>query len=239
MIIGSKLYYLDEVSSTNEYAKSLLETAPDGTIVLADAQTAGTGRQGRKWYSPVGGIWMSVILRTEKLSVIPIVAAVATCETFITHDILLGIKWPNDMMLNRKKVAGILCEIVDKTVIMGIGLNLNIREFPKDLEGIATSIVIETKKNFDKMTVFQMLCKEIDYHYMMLKQDQVPQLLTKWRHFTVMLGKKVVISLPDRKVNGRVLDISSDGGLVIMLPDNKIERILAGDCEMIDVQDTV
>ncbi len=235
MIIGSKLYYEDEVDSTNIYAKSLLNTASDGTIVLADLQTAGKGRLDRPWYSPVGGIWMSVILKPEKPNLIPVLTSVSLCETFSTYDILLGLKWPNDVMLNKKKVAGILCEVVDQSVIVGIGLNLNIKEFPPELRNTATSIFIETKKSFDKMAVFQMLCKEIDYNYMMLKGDHVSHLLTKWRHYTIMLGKDVTIELPGGKVTGRVLDISSDGGLVIMKPDNTIERILAGDCQLVSM----
>lgn len=234
MLIGSKFFYLDEVDSTNEYAKKIIEKASDGTVVLADVQTAGKGRLDRKWYSPEGGIYLSVILFPEKPLLIPVLAGVAICETFYNnYDITLGIKWPNDILLNGKKVAGVLVEIVDSVVIMGIGINLNIVEFPDELKDIASSIFLETKKRLDKMMVYNDLSREIEELYQMLKNNQANEIIQKWRNYTIMFGKNVVIETPEKVVTGRAIDISGNGALVIALPDGRIERVLAGDCRII------
>ncbi len=108
MIIGSKLHYFDEIDSTNEYARKIVDDAVDGTVVLADIQTAGKGRLENKWYSPEGGLYLSVILVIDKPLLLPIIAAVAICETFSHYNIILGIKWTNNIQLNERKDAGIL-----------------------------------------------------------------------------------------------------------------------------------
>ena len=230
MIIKSKIYYLDEVESTNDYLRSIAGDAPEGTVVMADIQTRGKGRFDRAWYSPEGGLWMSTLLISDKSQVMNLIGAVAICETMNTYDILLGIKWPNDILLNGKKIGGVLAEPVDGKIILGLGLNLNIRDFPDDIELGATSIYLELKKKFDKMMVFDMMCKEIDDLYGMYKIDRLSEILIKWRHYTVMLGRNVRIESAGRLITGRAIDISGDGGLVITLPDGKIEQILDGSC---------
>ncbi len=234
MIIGSKFFYLDEVDSTNEYAKKILNDATDGTVVLADIQTAGKGRLDRKWYSPEGGLYLSIILVPEKQLLIPVLAGVAICETFNNiYDILLGIKWPNDIFLNDKKIAGVLVEVIDTAVILGIGINLNIKEFPEELKEIAGSIFLETKKKLNRMMVFNDLCREIDNYYQMLKDNKTNELLQKWRNYTIMFGKTVQIETPERVIKGRAIDIAGNGALVLALPDGKIDKVLAGDCSII------
>jgi BirA family biotin operon repressor/biotin-[acetyl-CoA-carboxylase] ligase len=233
MIIGSKIYRFDEVDSTNEYAKSLIEHAPEGTIVVADRQTAGKGRLNKSWYSPEGGLWMSVILYPPDASLISIIAGIAICETLVCHGVLAVIKWPNDILLNKKKIAGTLVEIVDTTVICGIGINLNIRSFPEELKEYASSVFLETKKHFGREMIYQTLCSELDYFYGLLKNKKISSILTKWRNYTTMLGRDVIIELPNKKmITGRVLDLTNDGALIIMLPTGKVERIIAGDCQL-------
>ncbi len=230
MIIGSKVYYFDKIDSTNEYAKSLINTAPEGAVILADQQTKGKGRYGKTWFSPEDGIWMSVLLRPVKTSLITIAAGIAICEALHVSGVLAGMKWPNDILLNRKKIGGILTEIVDNTIIVGIGINLNVRKFPTKLKHVASSVLLETKKHLEKEMVYDDLCKQLDDCYLMLKNDLVSELLTKWRHYTIVLGQEVIIETADRKIGGRVLDISNDGALVLQLPDNCVERIIAGAC---------
>lgn len=234
MLIGSKLYYLDTIDSTNEYAKDLLKkNVPEGTVVLADSQEQGKGRFGKQWYSPEGGIWMSVILRPSDPTLISIAAAVAVCEALHLNGILPGIKWPNDILLNGKKIAGILVELVDDTVIIGIGLNLNIRSFPKELQDIASSVFIETKKHLEKKMLYDNLCKHLDDCYKMIQNNQGRELLTKWRHYTVLLGQIVTIEMGEETIQGKVLDISNDGALVVMKTDGNIDRVPGGVCHLI------
>lgn len=232
MIIGSKLYYFDSVESTNEYAKTLTKDAPEGAVILVDEQTGGRGRFGRQWYSPKGGIWMSVILHPPDPSLIAIIAGIAVCKALHMNGVLPGIKWPNDIVLNGKKIGGILTEIIDKIVILGIGVNLNIREFPDELEATASSVFLETKKHLEKKMVFDTLCKQLDDCYIMLKQNKVTDLLTEWRHYTILLGQQVVIEMPDKELSGKVLDISRDGALIVMRSDGKIMRVVAGVCHL-------
>ena len=232
MIIGSKLYYFDSVESTNEYAKTLTKDAPEGAVILVDEQTGGRGRFGRQWYSPKGGIWMSVILHPPDPSLIAIIAGIAVCKALHMNGVLPGIKWPNDIVLNGKKIGGILTEIIDKIVILGIGVNLNIREFPGELEATASSVFLETKKHLEKKMVFDTLCKQLDDCYIMLKQNKVTDLLTEWRHYTILLGQQVVIEMPDKELSGKVLDISRDGALIVMRSDGKIMRVVAGVCHL-------
>jgi BirA family biotin operon repressor/biotin-[acetyl-CoA-carboxylase] ligase len=232
MIIKSKIYYLDEVESTNDYLKSMIGDATEGAVVIADRQTKGKGRYGRTWYSPDGGLWMSTLLNSVQTQVMTLIGAVAVCEAVRTYDILLGIKWPNDIVLNGKKIGGIIAEPFDGRIILGLGLNLNIRDFPDEIEMDSTSIYTELKKKLDKMMVFDMVCKELDDLYGMYKRDLLPEILVKWRHYTVMFGRQVRIETGDRVVIGRAIDISGDGGLVVTLPDGKIERILDGSCSI-------
>ena len=232
MLIGSKLYYFDSLESTNEYAKTLIKDAPEGAVILVDQQTGGRGRFGKQWYSPEGGIWMSIILRPPDPSLITIIAGVAVCRALHMNGVLPGIKWPNDIVLNGKKIGGTLTEIIDKTIILGIGVNLNIREFPDELEATASSVFLETKKHLEKKMVFDTLCKQLDDCYIMLKQNKITDLLTEWRHYTILLGQQVVIEMPDKELSGKVLDISRDGALIVMRSDGKIMRVVAGVCHL-------
>jgi BirA family biotin operon repressor/biotin-[acetyl-CoA-carboxylase] ligase len=233
VIIKSKIYYLDQVDSTNDYLRTMVNEAPEGTVVIADQQTTGRGQFNRTWFSPEGGLWMSVLLVSDRPQLMTVLGAVAVCETMNNYDILMGIKWPNDILLNGKKVGGILAEAVDGKTVLGLGLNLTIRDFPDDIEMGTTSIFLELKKRFDKMMVFDMLCKEIDDLYSMYKLGRGSELLVKWRHYTIMLGRAVRIETADRTLTGRAIDISGDGGLVITTPEGKIERILAGSCYLL------
>jgi BirA family biotin operon repressor/biotin-[acetyl-CoA-carboxylase] ligase len=232
MIIGSKLYYFDTISSTNDYAKTLLYEAPEGTVILADEQTDARGRHGTSWYSPPGGLWMSVMLRPEKTTLVSIAAGVAVCTSLHTFGIAPGLKWPNDIIMNRKKIGGILIEIVDEHVIVGIGVNLNIRKFPQELREIASSVFLETKKHLDKKMFFDLLCRELDDCYDMLKHDQDRDILSKWRDYTILLGQRVTIQAGEGTIDGKVLDIGLNGALIVLRPDGSIEHVPAGTCHL-------
>lgn len=234
MIVGSRFFRLSEVESTNEYIKGILKDAPEGTVVLADVQTAGKGRSGRTWYSPEGGLWMSILLDHCEGCLMPLTAAVAICEAFELYDIRLGIKWPNDLFLNGKKVAGILTEVVDERAILGIGINLNVTQFPADLAQKASSVLVETKKHLNTQTVYQDVCYSVDKYYQYLREEKIDDLLTKWRDYTVMIGRDVRIELPDRVVMGRVLDIDRHGALIVLRADYGVEHVIAGDCRLLN-----
>jgi BirA family biotin operon repressor/biotin-[acetyl-CoA-carboxylase] ligase len=234
MIVGSKIFRLNEVDSTNEYIKQILKDSPEGTVVVADTQTAGKGRLGKKWYSPEGGLWMSVLLQHCNNCLLPLTAGVSICETFQSYDILPRIKWPNDVLLNGKKIAGILTEIIDDRVILGMGINLNVQQFPAELREIATSVFIETKKHFSTQSLLQHLCRAVTENYQLLKEERIDDLLAKWRSCSIMLDRDVRIELPGKTVIGKVLDIDRQGALIVVRADYSIEHVMAGECRLLD-----
>jgi BirA family biotin operon repressor/biotin-[acetyl-CoA-carboxylase] ligase len=232
MLIGVKQHYFDAIDSTNEYAKSIINHSPEGTVVRADEQKAGKGRFGRTWYSPPEGIWMSVILKPKVASLMSVTAGVSVCAALHSCDILTGIKWPNDILLNSKKVAGILTEVVDDSVVVGIGVNLNIRKFPAELKDNATSIFLETKKHLEANLVYNMICRALDESYQILQKGDIEEILVAWRHYSVLLGQAVFIQQGDEEYSGRVLDIDRTGALVIMQSNREIRRVIAGLCHL-------
>lgn len=231
-MIGSKVYSLDIVDSTNEFARALIGTAPEGTVVLARQQTCGKGRFGKTWYSPEEGLWMSVILRPRNMSLITIATGVAVCDALVRCGVFPSIKWPNDILLNGKKIGGILTEIVDSTVIVGIGLNLNMQSFPVELSEIASSVYLETKKVLKKKTVYDDVCTQLDYYYAMLEQNRIQELLKKWRYYAAVLGQEVIIEMGDKQMTGTALDINENGALIVNLADGRTEHVIGGTCRL-------
>lgn len=230
MIIKSKIYYFDEIESTSDYMKTIAADAPEGTIVIADSQTRAHGRRGHYWYAPEGGLWLSVLLVSDRPGLMQIIGSVAVCEALANFNILLGIKWPNDLMLNSKKIGGIIAEPVGDKIVLGIGLNLTISSFPVDLETEAASLFQVTKKRLDKMQLLDIICKELDDYYNFVRSDRVPEILAKWRNYTIMFGRMVKIETDSDSYAGRVIDINADGALVIMDDENNIRRVLDGEC---------
>jgi len=176
-VFGRNEYiYYQEIDSTNSRARDLAAKGyPEGTVVVADMQTSGRGRRGRSWYSPRNqGIYMSGILRPvlplKEISRISLVTAVAVAETFQEElNLPVCIKWPNDILINNKKIAGILAEVVTdmdgiEYIVVGIGLNINNRldDFPRDLRTLATSAQVEDKQPVSRVKVLQGLLARLE-----------------------------------------------------------------------------
>ena len=230
MILGNPILHFTSLNSTNEYAKSILKTAQEGTVIIADEQIAGKGRFGKEWYSPKGGLWFSIILKPEKPTLSSLVSGIALCDALKTLGLGPKIKWPNDILIGSKKVAGILVEIENNTVIVGIGLNLNISTFPSDLKDNATSLFIETGKNFEKKRILNLILKKIKNRYKMMTDKKIKELLEDWRSYSITLGKKIKVQMPNRSIKGEAIDIDEDGALLVKLSNNSIQRIIAGTC---------
>jgi BirA family biotin operon repressor/biotin-[acetyl-CoA-carboxylase] ligase len=176
---------------------------------------------------------MSVILRFAPLTFITLAAGVAVCEALRVCGVISGLEWPNDVLINGKKVGGILTERVDDTVILGIGVNLNIRFFPDDLRDRASSVLLETGIRLEKKVVYERLCRKLDECYLMLKNNMTSELLAKWQDYTVVLGQEVVIETAGRHYAGKVLGISNNGALLLGFSDGTTERIIAGTCHLL------
>jgi BirA family biotin operon repressor/biotin-[acetyl-CoA-carboxylase] ligase len=230
MIIGNKITRFPSLTSTNDYAKSVITTLQEGTVIIADRQIAGKGRCQRHWYSPVGGLWFSIILKPKNQSIVSLLIGVALCDGLKAFTVEPHIKWPNDILVNSKKVAGVLTEIVQDTIVVGIGLNVNVRTFPDNLDKTATSLFLETGREFDKEKILNCILKEIEKRFTVTEEANTQTLLNDWCRYSDTIGRHVTIQTPQYTVEGEALDINEDGSLLVKRADGSVQTIIAGDC---------
>jgi len=228
-IIGSDIRHYKTVGSTNDVALELAAAGvPEGVVVYADAQERGRGRIGRSWNSGLGkGLYLSVILRPRipvaALGLLSLAAGVAVREAILESFGLEGmVKWPNDLLVEGKKIAGVLIESRagdggQRYVVLGIGINTNWEE--KDLEGefrvLPTSLSLQTGEHIDIETFFPRLLCILDRYYQEICAAQGERLLANIVSCLDRKGKQVTLSLPDRSVEGIIEGIDSQGGLVL------------------------
>jgi BirA family biotin operon repressor/biotin-[acetyl-CoA-carboxylase] ligase len=241
-VIGSEIVYFAETDSTNHRAALLAEGgARDGTVIVAEAQSAGKGRLGRRWTSPAGvNLYLSIILRPAIAPrAAPLLTFLSSFATARTIELETGlrptVKWPNDVLLDGCKVAGLLNEMNAETervnyVILGIGVNLNMtqEQFPEDLRYPATSLALALQHPVDRVRFCRRLLSEIDTLYRDYPAGQ-DAILTGWLAYFDLLDKKVTVEEPSRSIVGTVTGIAADGALLLALENGDSERILAGD----------
>ncbi|MBQ9991515.1 MAG: biotin--[Lachnospiraceae bacterium] len=238
----NKLIRLPEVDSTNEEARRLaLRGAEEGTIVMADRQTAGRGRRGRSWYSDsADSLYFSILLRPgfipDRASMVTLVAALATGQAIERISGLKpAIKWPNDLLLSEKKVCGILTELHMEegriaSLIVGIGINVNQKNFPGDIASMATSLQIEKGKPVDKERLLSALCDSFleKYHEFLLHED-LSFLQTEYNTALISRGRQVKVSGTAQELVGEALGINTAGELLVKKEDGSIEPVYAGE----------
>jgi birA, biotin-[acetyl-CoA-carboxylase] ligase region len=245
--IGWPLYYYPEIGSTNDEAFRLgVSGAPEGTAVIADSQTKGKGRLQRVWHSPSGSnIYTSIILRPnfkpDQAPQISIAAGVAMAE--IVSEYCPGqvqLKWPNDVLLNQKKVCGILSQIKTSQnsidfVVLGIGINVNIgyNQLPPDIRTIATSLAIETGREIDRLELIISLYENIAKWYKQLMQNGFCAIKEKWLNLAPMISQKVRVMFHDEVVSGKALGLDDDGLLIILTVNNETVKVSAGDATIL------
>ena len=234
--LGREIYCHSEVSSTNEYARSIATRCGDGTVVLAETQTAGRGRLSRPWSSPQGGIWMSLILKPEiplaQAYRINMAVSVALARAvFGLYSLKADIKWPNDLLINERKLCGILMEIsaeVDRLdfALIGIGLNANVdvSSFPEDWR--VTSLSKELGHSVSRTELVQRILQEIEETYNKMGSEEIYE---EWRDRSATLGRYVRITSASGDLEGVVVALLRDGALCLKT-DRGTKRILAGDC---------
>ena len=236
------------VDSTNELASSLSsqKKTESGTVIIADMQSKGRGRLGRKWISPPGvNIYMSVILKPEMeprdATLLTILSAVA-CTVAIRagSGVPVSIKWPNDLVVSGKKIGGILTEVKTglnkiNTAIIGIGLNVNLEpsEFPDEIKALATSLKAESGKHHARGKIIISILKEIEFWFYILKREGRVPLLEEWRRLSSTLGKEVVVTIGEDTVRGMAEDIDDEGLLILGLPSGLKKKISAGDISIL------
>jgi len=238
-VLGRAVAYFDTVDSTNTIAYELAKDgAREGTIVVAEFQKKGKGRLAREWVSPrYKGIYASIILRPDltpfeapKLTLITAVS-VAQAIRAVTG-VAASIKWPNDILVNNKKIAGILTEMEAeqdsvKFIILGIGVNVNTKK--SDLPKGASSLLEESEAKIPRIELLKSILESIEVNYKAYKRDGFTNIKREWRDLSATLGKRVRASCMHRTIEGEAVDIDPDGALRIRLDTGFYEKVLAGD----------
>lgn len=246
-LIGKSVISFDTVSSTIDAAASLAgEGAPEGTVVVAESQTGGRGRLGRKWSSPAGsGIWTSIILRPpvspRDAPKLTLLTAVSVATVLNEHyEIDARIKWPNDVVVNGRKICGALTELVAEQdavryVIASFGLNVNQTrsKFPKEVAATATSMRIERRSRFDRPQVFRRVLGELDEQYAQFMKRGGEEILHQWRELSCTLGRYVRVQLRDASVEGVAKDLDHDGSLIVETGDGALRSVSYGDVTLV------
>lgn len=236
---------IDKVSSTQDYAKRLAgEGAPEGTAVVARTQTQGRGRLGRRWLSPEGGLWFSLILRPScrpsEVAGLTLLAAVSVAEAVnAIADVKAGIKWPNDILVGRKKLGGILTEMkaemnVVDYVVLGVGLNVNVEtsRFPHDLLMPATSIKEEVGRELDLDDILDACLDNLARDYGLFR-DNFNDIMSRWKALSMVLGRRVVVVQSGMRISGTAFDVDSGGALLVSDDQGVTHLVHAGDLSIL------
>lgn len=239
--LGQIIHYEKEIDSTNNKAKELArEGAEEGLLVVADKQTSGKGRLGRNWESPAGtGIWMSLILRPKILpqyaSQITLIAGLCMCETLKAMTGLeASIKWPNDVVINRKKICGILTEMSAEMeginyIILGIGVNVNMTVFPEELP-YASSLALEGGMEYSRKAIIDDFLERFEKDYNSYKQTpNLAGIKERYEQNCITLHKKVKLIKNAEEIIAEAIGITMDGALKVQYEDDIIEDIVSGE----------
>jgi BirA family biotin operon repressor/biotin-[acetyl-CoA-carboxylase] ligase len=243
--MGKGIHHFQTIPSTNTEAYQLaLRGSPEGEIVIAESQEKGRGRLGRHWVSPPFlNLYLSVILRPDippsQASLITLMAAVAVAEAIERFSGLHpAIKWPNDILLKNRKVAGLLNEIHSETdrihfVILGVGVNLNMEKelLPKEIRGVATSLKMETGKTVSRKEFVACLLEALGKWYTLFLKEGGRPVLAAWRERARIKGEPVKVTSFGETLLGRAVDVDSEGRLILETEGGERKRIVAGDLE--------
>lgn len=244
-IFGRQVYYFDSIDSTqNQAMKMALDQALNGTVIIAEKQTSGKGRLGRKWISPKGGIWLSIILQPKfDISVItlfPIASALALSNAIErTLGIKSELKWPNDITIKGKKVAGMLVDASlesnkIESLILGVGINFNvdIKQIEKTLKdtpnfyGVAS--LGDQNKTIKPISLVQSFLTEMEQMYDLLNAGETKKIVREWIRKSSTIGQNIELDTENGKIKGKAIRIDEDGALVIS-ENKKNRRITSGD----------
>ncbi|MCK4389663.1 MAG: biotin--[acetyl-CoA-carboxylase] ligase [Desulfobacterales bacterium] len=236
------IYCFDVVESTNTEANRLArQGAPEGTLIVADAQTRGRGRLGRSWVSPPGGgLYVSMILRPacrpDWFPRLTLTGGVAVASAIQQTGMRPQLKWPNDILIAGRKVGGILTEAVFHKrridfAILGIGINVNTErhELPISLRNVATSLRLSLGEPVSRIHLFQILLQQLEQWYEFFCAGDFETILKIWSAFDTTLGRVVEVFLPQRRLVGLAEGLESNGTLLVRDKRGRVHRIIAGD----------
>lgn len=231
--IGKKIIHKMRIGSTQELALEIAQKEDEGTIIIAEEQSRGRGRMRRRWYAPRDGIWFSLILKPNfepsRATLLSLAVGLAVTDSLIKLDLDAKLKWPNDVIVNNKKIAGILLDMSSEQdkinyIVIGVGINANI-DVNKLREFNATSIKDELKRDIDRVSFMRDLLQNIEYRYL----EEEDKLLQDYKNRCLTLNKRVVVRAFDEEYEGDAINIDRDGSLIIILDNNTIRRVFAGD----------
>lgn len=241
--IGRNIIYSDSMESTNSMAKKLADSGlQDGSVIISEEQTRGRGRLGRSWSSPkYKGIWMSILLRPDlnPVDAVNLTQTAAAAVLLATRELGINtlIKWPNDIVINNKKLCGILTEMSAELtrinyVVVGIGINVNIdeKEFPEDIRDIAISLKIQSGNSVNRQRLAASILNNFEELYKKYTaENNIEASINICRENSAVIGKEVMIINRDKMVEARVLDIDNDGRLFVEYEDGSREHIISGE----------
>ncbi len=247
-IIGRKIFHYLRLTSTQDKAKKFAERGlPEGTVVIAETQTQGKGRLGRRWISPKGGIWLSVILRPRigpmeapKITIISSLAVAKAIAELTRMEVKL--KWPNDVLIRTiaggafKKVCGVLTEMVSSAgrvnyVITGIGINVNNR-IPAALRPEAISLKDVAGRAVAKQKLLGRALEKFNKYYLDFTKKGIASIMKEYRGVSAVLDKEVKIATAEEIIRGKALDIDEYGALIVKTDDGR-KRVIAGDVTIV------
>ncbi len=241
--LGRSVCYEDNVGSTNNVAKSIANSGcENGLLVVAEQQGAGKGRLSRGWVSPYAkGIWFSVVLKPpflpQEASKCTLLAAVAEVKAVNKiKGVNAAINWPNDILLNGRKLVGILTEMSAEFghinyVVIGTGINTNatVEDYPEDVRDIAISVADAAEESFTRVQLLADILKNMEALYEQACAEGFAPVLEEWRKYSCTLGQEVKVIAPDMTYFGTALDIDEEGLLIVRKTDGELEKVVAGD----------
>ncbi len=242
-VVGRQIQVFRSTTSTNDVVDKLArDGVREGAVVFAESQTSGRGRLGRRWMSTPGkGLWFSVLLRPpfrpQEATRLTVAAATAIARAVRKHTGLTPeIKWPNDLLIRGRKLAGVLTEMnaeVDRIhhVVLGMGINVNhvAKDFPEDLQKVATSLRLETGRAVHRAELAVAILHELDRDYARICAGGFEALADEWEGLCTTLGRQVTIAVGNRKIHGRAEALDAEGALLVRTEFGRLERVTGGD----------
>ena len=244
--IGKKMRYLENTPSTNWVGKQICSEGEvekiHGLVIIAEEQTGGIGRMGRAWVSPSGGIWITIVLKPripiDHVFMVTMAGSIAVARA-IRKEFDLGalIKWPNDIFIGNKKVAGLLLELSAEAdtihhCLLGIGIDVNVplNQFSPELQKEITSISAELGHDVDRATFLARILKEFENRFLLIESGEYDAIVSEWKSLSCTLEQRVHITTIKNSFEGDAIDIDEYGALIIRKDNGRIERVIAGDC---------
>jgi BirA family biotin operon repressor/biotin-[acetyl-CoA-carboxylase] ligase len=244
--IGKKIRYLENTPSTIWVGKQMCSEGDvgkmHGMVIIAEEQTGGIGRMGRAWVSPSGGIWITIVLKPrvpiDHIFMITMAGSIAIARA-IRKEFDLGalIKWPNDIFIGNKKVAGLLLELAaDADAVhycllsIGIDVNVPLNQFSPALQKDITSISAEVGHEVDRASFLARILKEFESRYLLIESGEYETIIREWKSLSCTLENRVLIRTLKNSFEGDAIDIDEFGALIIRKDNGKLERVISGDC---------